>query len=45
MYAISWFTSASVRMLPQCGMLTIGAFPRTLPETMMSRILAGVLNS
>ena len=29
---------------PQCGMLTIGAFPITLPDLITSMILASVLN-
>jgi len=42
---MSAFTSAVVRMPPQCGMLTIGARPMTLPDRMTFAILAGVLNS
>jgi hypothetical protein len=30
---------------PQCGMLTIGARPRTLPERITAMILASVSNS
>ncbi len=30
---------------PQCGMLTIGALPSTLPVRMKSMIFASVLNS
>jgi hypothetical protein len=30
---------------PQCGMLTIGACPSTLPVRMISMIFASVLNS
>jgi hypothetical protein len=30
---------------PQCGMLTIGAFPITLPERITAMIFASVLNS
>jgi len=32
-------------MPPQCGMLTIGARPITLPDRITSAILAGVSNS
>jgi len=31
-------------MPPQCGMLTIGAFPITLPDRITSLIFASVLN-
>ena len=34
MYATSCAICRSVRIDPQCGMLTIGAFPSTLPERM-----------
>jgi len=45
MYAVNSRSSASGMIPPQCGMLTIGARPMTLPERMTAMILASVSNS
>ena len=45
MYATSARRSGSEMIPPQCGMLTIGCRPSTLPLRMKSMIFASVLNS